>query len=58
MIYNRWGEQIFETTDPAFTWDGYYKNRPELTSLFVYVMKATLIDGTELRKAENVSLIG
>ena len=28
IIFNRWGELIFETRDPAFGWDGTYKGRP------------------------------
>jgi gliding motility-associated-like protein len=25
-IFNRWGELIFESTDPNIGWDGYYRN--------------------------------
>lgn len=28
FIFNRWGEVIFHTTDPALAWDGTYKNSP------------------------------
>jgi gliding motility-associated-like protein len=28
VVYNRWGEVLFETNDPAEEWDGTYKNKP------------------------------
>jgi len=57
IIYNRWGEKVFETTDPIAEWDGFYLGKPEGTAVFVYYMKATLITGEEITKKGNVSLI-
>ena len=34
LIFNRWGEIIFESTDIHFSWDGYYKG--ELMPIGVY----------------------
>lgn len=36
-IYNRWGQLIFETTDPAKGWDGLYKGQPQATGIFVWM---------------------
>lgn len=41
MIYNRWGELIFETFDIEQGWDGYY--RGELCQQDVYVFKAEAV---------------
>ena len=56
-IYNRWGEKVFETTDPNFKWDGSYKNKMEGTEVFVYYMKAELISGDKIVKKGNISLV-
>ncbi len=36
MIYNRWGQQIFETTNPDIGWDGSYNNIPSPRGTYVY----------------------
>lgn len=35
-IFNRWGQIVFETTDPLINWDGKYKGTDELVSPGVY----------------------
>ena len=40
QIFNKWGEQIFETNDITRGWDGYY--RGELSKEDVYVWKASV----------------
>jgi len=56
-IYDRWGEKVFETTDAKECWDGTYKGKPLNTGAFVYYMKATLYNGTEITKQGNISLL-
>ncbi|MBS1613892.1 MAG: gliding motility-associated C-terminal domain-containing protein, partial [Bacteroidetes bacterium] len=36
-IFNRWGEKVFETTDPLSGWDGMYKGM--IQPLGVYTWK-------------------
>ncbi|TAL58357.1 MAG: gliding motility-associated C-terminal domain-containing protein, partial [Bacteroidetes bacterium] len=57
VIYNRWGEKVYESTDPAFKWDGSYRKKEEGTAVFVYYTKATLITGEEIVKKGNISII-
>ncbi|MDD3567981.1 MAG: PKD domain-containing protein, partial [Bacteroidales bacterium] len=38
MIFNRWGEQIFESNEIKIGWDGYYKGK--LANQDVYVWRA------------------
>src|SRR5688572_15359944 len=35
-IYNRWGELIFETSDPTKGWDGKYKGQLQSNNVFVW----------------------
>ena len=56
-IYNRWGEQVFHTTDPTIGWNGVWRGVPCENAVFTYVLKGTLLDGTQIDKKGNVSLI-
>jgi gliding motility-associated-like protein len=56
-IYDRWGEAVYETTNPVVQWDGTFRGKIEGTAVFVYYMKATLISGEEIIKRGNISLI-
>lgn len=38
MIFNRWGEKVFETNDRAVFWDGIYKGKHLPTDVYVYVL--------------------
>jgi gliding motility-associated-like protein len=39
MIFNRWGELIFKTTDKTKGWDGKLKGASLSTGTFVYLLK-------------------
>ena len=56
-IYNRWGEKVFETTNPGKYWDGTHRDKPLSTAVFVYYMEATLTSGENITKKGNVSLL-
>ncbi|MGZ4059841.1 MAG: PKD domain-containing protein [Bacteroidia bacterium] len=45
LIFDRWGQKIFETTDMNDGWNGYYKSR--LCEQDVYVYKITFVDDVE-----------
>jgi len=45
MIFNRWGEKVYETTDVNFKWDGTFKGALIEPSVLVYVMKVVHLDG-------------
>lgn len=57
MIFNRWGELIFESHDYRIGWDGYY--RGELCMQGVYVYKAHVVfhDDTTKEKIGDVTLL-
>ena len=35
-IYNRWGEEVFSSTNPKQQWDGTYKGKPAEGGSYVY----------------------
>ena len=57
QIFNRYGEKIFESTDPEIGWDGYY--RGDLCAQDVYVWKCNCIfeNGKIYKKIGNVTLL-
>lgn len=56
-IYDRWGEIVFETTDPAFMWEGDHHRMTNNTALFVYHLDIVLISGDQITRKGNISLI-
>jgi gliding motility-associated-like protein len=56
-IYDRFGEKVFESTDPAFKWEGSYRGQIVNTQVVTYYLTATLIDGKEISKQGNISLV-
>jgi gliding motility-associated-like protein len=49
-IYNRWGNLVFQTTDPAQCWDGTYKGQKLPGEVFIYQVSATTHCGPVTRK--------
>ena len=39
MVYNRWGEQVFYTTEPGLGWDGRYKGKLVPQDVYVYLIR-------------------
>jgi gliding motility-associated-like protein len=56
-IYNRWGERVFESTSASTCWDGMFREKPAQTGVYVYKLKAVLIDGTEVLESGNINLV-
>ncbi len=56
-IYNRWGEKVFETIKPQESWGGSYGDKKECTDVFAYYAKIILVNGDEIERKGNISLI-
>ena len=39
VIYNRWGEKIFESDDSVFGWDGTYNGAMAQSGVYSFVMR-------------------
>jgi gliding motility-associated-like protein len=56
-IYDRWGEQVFETTDKTFQWDGIYQNKILNTQVLTYYLSVVFTDSKAMNKKGNISLL-
>ena len=47
IVFDRWGEKVFESQDPQFKWDGKYKGEPApqgyLFTLFQQLLRMAVI---------------
>jgi len=57
LIFNRWGEVLFESQDPAIGWDGYHRGRLSPADGYVYRISATFNDGQRLSRTGPFTLI-
>jgi gliding motility-associated-like protein len=57
QVYSRWGELVFETSNPDDCWDGTHRGKEMNTAVFVYILTAVLRDGQTVQLKGNVSLI-
>jgi gliding motility-associated-like protein len=52
FVYDRWGEMVYESTDPNFCWDGIYKGKLLDPGVFVYFIKATYVSSGDTPLSE------
>jgi len=58
IILTRFGEKVFESTDPDFCWDGKYLNNTLESQVLVYFIKARFIKSKKrIEKRGNISLL-
>lgn len=57
MIYDRWGEKVFETSNPDFCWDGTYNGKILDPNVFVYYIKGLYNNDKDFLKKGNITLI-
>ena len=44
-VYNRWGEEVYQSHDVNFKWDGAYKGVLQNPQVFVWEIKMVFLDG-------------
>ena len=57
VVFDRWGEKVFETDKLNESWDGTYKGKILNTAVYTYYMTYELYSGDTGNKKGNVSLI-
>ncbi len=56
-IFNRWGQQIFETTDLVNGWDGFFNGALANTGLYAYLLTYKSVGGKDYSKRGTVMLV-
>ena len=59
-VFNRWGEQVFESTHPEIGWDGEYNRFDSPPDVYVWFLEYSYLEGTEFLSRTlngNVTLI-
>ena len=56
-IYNRWGQEIFSTTDYRKGWDGLWQGQKQNSGVFVVIAKGVDFKGNIINKKATVMLI-
>jgi gliding motility-associated-like protein len=57
VIYDRWGEVVFETNSQSEGWNGYFKGEPVDPAVFVYYLEATCEGGQTFFDKGNITVI-
>ncbi len=57
QIYNRWGNLLFQSNEPERGWDGYYNDQLCPQDVYVWKIKCRFLNGTEVTKTGDVTLI-
>ncbi|MBL7891751.1 MAG: gliding motility-associated C-terminal domain-containing protein [Bacteroidia bacterium] len=57
VVFNRWGEKVFETNNLSIGWDGKFNGQVCNTEVFVYYLKGNTLDGNNFATKGNVSLV-
>lgn len=56
-IRNRWGQVLFQWSDPALGWDGTFKGKPVSAGVYFYFIEAKGSDGIEYKKSGDINLL-
>ncbi|HEV3324446.1 MAG TPA: gliding motility-associated C-terminal domain-containing protein [Puia sp.] len=57
VVYNRWGQRVFQTADPAIGWDGTLNGQSQSTGAFVWMAAGVDYKGTLIQRKGTTILI-
>jgi len=57
IIWNRWGQKVFESSSITEGWDGKYKGVLQPMDVYAYTLEAEFFDGTKTTKKGDITLI-
>lgn len=56
-IFNRWGQKLYDWTDPSQGWDGTYKGKPVKQGVYFVLVKAKGADGRKFNIRRDINLL-
>jgi len=57
VIVNRWGNVLFQWSDPSIGWDGTYKGKAVSPGAYYYMIEAKGADGIVYKKSGDINLL-
>ncbi|ELR69364.1 hypothetical protein C900_05054 [Fulvivirga imtechensis AK7] len=57
LIFNRWGELLFQSTNKNIGWDGYYNGKLCPQDVYVFKLNLTFEDGRKTTRMGDINLI-
>ena len=57
VVYNRWGQKVFETNDQTIGWDGTFKGQSLAPDVYGYYMQCLCEEGGSLFLKGNITLL-
>ncbi|MCC6691664.1 MAG: gliding motility-associated C-terminal domain-containing protein, partial [Bacteroidia bacterium] len=57
MVFDRWGQLIFDTRDQTKGWDGTYKKQNCMQDVYVYIINTTDIKSHDKNYIGHVTLV-
>ena len=57
IIWNRWGQKVFETNDRNIGWDGKFNGALQPMDVYAYTLEVEFFDGKKASKKGDITLI-
>jgi len=57
IIWNRWGQKVFETASKNIGWDGKFKGAVQPMDVYAYTLDVEFFDGKKATKTGDITLI-
>lgn len=56
-VFNRWGQKVYNNETPDSGWDGNFNGKPAVSDVYIYIIVLRRLDGSDLVKKGEVTLI-
>jgi gliding motility-associated-like protein len=57
VIFNQWGEKVYESTDQNMAWDGRYRGKPQPSGVYIYVAEIIINTGEKIERKGAINLV-